>query len=442
MRGGRSWVVFVSVVLMWGLVLGATGCGAPAAAPTKPAAQVQPTAPAKPAEQPTAATKAGEPFKIGMFIALTGTAAAAGTDMRDGIRLFLEEKGSVLAGHPVELLVEDTTGDPATAVTKARKLIEKDGANVLFGPLFASEAYAAAEYATQNKVTLWLPVPSSDDLTQRLKSDYVLRTGWTSSQPSYAFADYVYNKLGYRKLAAMGMDYAFGYEVVGGFQYRFQELGGKVVKKIWTAIGVPDFGPYLAQLPTDVDALFALYGAGDATKFIPAYRDYGLKGKLPVIGGGVLTDESILQKLGDDAIGIIDPLHYSAALQTPENLAFTKAFQAKYARGASYYAENSYSAGMAMEAVLKAVGADYKDPLKFAQAFKQIKFVAPRGPIQVDEYNHVIQNIYIRKVEKVGGQLQNTVIETIPNVSQFGPYPPKEYLARPIYSRDYPAPKP
>ncbi len=457
MRGRKRLGVF-SLVVLASLMLGLVGCGgstpppAPTAAPPAPAKAAAPAAPAPTTAAPAAAAPTtaaapaaaapatGAPIKIGFFVGLTGAFAAAAADMRDGLMLYLEQHGNSLGGHPVSVVVEDTASDPATALQKARKLVEQDNVNLLMGPLTAAEAYAAAGFATTNKIIDWMPVPSADDLTQRQTSPYVIRSGWTSSQPSHPFADYVYNKLGYKKIFAVGMDYAFGYEVVGGFQQRFEDLGGKIVKKIWTPIGQPDYGATMAQIPTDVDAVFALMAGGDGTRFIPAYAQYGLKGKIPLIGGGTLTDENVIRSLANpnDAVGIITPLHYSQALQTPEAQAFIKAFESKYNKLASYYAENTYSAALELDAVLKAVGADYKDPAKVQTAYKALKITVPRGPITIDDYGNPIQNIYIRKTELVNGKLQNTVIDTIPSVSQFGPYDPKTFLAHPVYSRDYP----
>lgn len=377
-----------------------------------------------------------ESIKIGMLAPITGNAAAPGADMRDGLRLLLKEKGNTLGGRPIELIIEDSASDASTAVTKAKKLVENDGVSLIVGPLMATEAYAVAPYLKDKKVINILGVPSGDDLTQRLKSDYILRTGWTSSQPMYALADYAYKNLRYKKIAVIAQDYAFGYESVGGFQYQFEQLGGQIVKKIWTPIGTTDFGPYLAQIPRDVDAVLAIEAGGDAVNFIPEYGNYGIK--LPLIGTGASTDESILPKLGDTAVGFVTALHYSASLTTPENQKFVSDFTKEFGRGSSYYAESGYTAGLFIEQVLKDLGDQYKDTAKFSQAFKNVKIIAPRGPVSIDSYNNPVENIYIRKVEKVNGKLQNTVISTIPNISQFWTYGPDTVLAHPPFSKDFP----
>lgn len=375
-------------------------------------------------------------LKIGVLSPLTGTLAAAGTDLRDGINLYLKQNDNKLGGKPATVVIEDSASDPGTAVTKAKKLVEQDKVDFLVGPLSAAEGNAVAPYAITNKIFEFLPIPTGDNLTQKDKNDFLIRTSYASSQPMYALAEYAYNKLGYKKVAAIAADYALGYESVGGFQLAFEQLGGKVVKKIWTPVGTKDFGPYLAQIPTDVDALFALEVGADAVNFIPNYKNYGIK--LPLIGSGATTDESILGKLTDSSIGFVTALHYSAVLKTPENEKFVAGFKADYNRGASYYAEGGYAVMQVLDQALKGAGDQFKDSAKFIQATKNIKLTAPRGPMTLDNYNNPVQNVYIRKVEKVDGNLQNTVIETIPNVSQFWTFGADAVLARPGYSKDYP----
>lgn len=352
--------------------------------------------------------------------------------------LYVKEKKNVFDGHPIEVIIEDTTGVASVAVTKARKLVEKDGVDLLVGPLTGAEGYAVGEFARTNKVIDFVTA-GSDALTKWDKSDYVLRNWVSSSGPSHPFADYAYKKLGWKTVALIGSDYAYPHEGVGGFHYRFEDLGGKVVKRVWTPPGAPDFGPYLPQLPKDVDGIFAVLAGGDAIRFVEAYATYGFKGKVPLAGHWNVTDEGILDAQGDNAIDIITTGHYAATADTPENKEFVKKYKAAYGgRMPSMPSEGLYSVAQSIEAMLKIVGDAYKDPLKFAAAFRKMKIVSPRGTITVDEYNMVIQPTYIRKVEKVGGKLQNTAIDMIPNVSQWGPYTPEEFLKRPRYSRDWP----
>lgn len=378
-----------------------------------------------------------EPFKIGFLTPLTGTFSANGMDMRDGVLLYLDEHDWMLGGKKIDLIIEDTEGDPKTALTKARKLVELDKVDIIIGPLLASSGYAVAEYARNNKILYLDNIVSADDLTQRLYSDYVIRTGWTSSQPMQPFAEWVYKNLGYRKIASIAYDFAFGHETMSGFQYVFEEMGGKFVKKIWPPIGTPDYAPYLAQIPQDVDAVLANFSGSDALRFVKQYQELGFKEKFPLIGCGTLTDEHVLPSMGDEAIGIITALHYSAALDLPKAKEFVSTYTKRFGRIPSYYSEGTYSSMMVLDAGLETAGG-IDDIQKFLDAIRKQPIDAPRGLFYIDEYNNPVEDIYIRKVEKIDGKLQNTVIDKIEDVSQFWKYDPKEFLSRPVYSRDFP----
>src|SRR5207245_2733900 len=173
---------------------------------------------------------------------LTGTAAQAAKDMVNGLTMYLDEIGYQMAGRKVELIVEDSQSRPDMAISKVRKLVEHDNVHILAGLLFGHIGYAVAAKAEEFKIPLLVTVAASDDLTQRLKYHWVIRTGWTSSQPSHPFGEYVAKTLGYRKVVVIASDYAFGWEVVGGFQKTFEESGGQVVQKLWAPLrqGVPD----------------------------------------------------------------------------------------------------------------------------------------------------------------------------------------------------------
>jgi branched-chain amino acid transport system substrate-binding protein len=379
------------------------------------------------------------PIKIGFLVPQTGPLAANGKDMINGMQLYLEEQGYRLAGREVKLIIEDDEGKPPTGITKARSLVESQGVHLLMGPLSAAVGYAIAPYVDSKKVPMLFPIVSAEDITQRKRSPYIVRTGWSSSQPSHPFGKWVYDNLKYRKIAMIGYDFAFGWEVAAGFHRTFEQAGGQVVQKLWPPLGTADLGPYLAQMRRDVDAVYAVFSGADALRFAKQFNDAGLKGRLPLIGGGTFTDEHVLRTMGDEALGIVTVLHYSAALQTPANQKFVKAYEAKYQQIPSYYSEGPYVAGVALKAALEAVGGDIENVDRFLGALRKVDLSdAPRGPIRFDEYGNPIQNIYVRKVERVGGKLQNTVIHTFPAVSQFWTYKPEDYLKNPVYSRDYP----
>ena len=379
------------------------------------------------------------PIKIGFIAQMTGGAAQVGKDMVNGLMMYLAEHGNQIAGRKVEVIVEDNQGSPAVALTKLRKLVESDKVQVLAGGLFAHVGYALAPKVDEYKVPMLYPVMAADDLTQRKPAKWVVRTGWTSSQPSHPFGEYVAKTLGYKKVATIGMDYAFGYEVIGGFQKTFEEHGGQIIQKLWAPIGTTDFAPYLSQVRKDADAVFALMVAVSSLRFPKQYEDSGLKAKIPLIGGGTTFDEFVLPSLGDEAIGGMSPLIYSAAIDTPINKKFVKDYRAKYGKVPSYYSETCYTAGRWIDEAAKAINGDLENREKFLAALRKVEIPdAPRGPIKLDSHGNPVQNIYIRKVEKKDGELWNTVLKVYPNVSQFWTYKPDQYMKDPVYSRDVP----
>ena len=387
---------------------------------------------------PTAAQEG--PIKIGFMTALTGPLSPNGKDMLNSFELFLEEQGGKLAGREVKLIAEDDAGNPGTGLTKVRGMLEGQGIHVLVGPLSAAVGYAIRDYIDQRKQPTLFPIVSGEDITQRKRTPYIVRTGWSSAQPSHPFGKWVYDNLKYRRIATIAYDFSFGWEVLGGFQRTFEEAGGQVVQKLWPPLGTTDFGPYIAQLKRDVDAVYAVFSGADALRFTKQYQEAGLKVRLPLIGGGTLTDEHVLRTMGDEVLGVITALHYSAALNTPGNKKFAQAYDAKFKQIPSYYSEGTYVAGLLLKRALDTIGGGYAENAdRLIGALRKVELAdAPRGPIRFDEYGNPIQNIYVRKVERVGGKLQNTVIHTFPNVSQFWTYKPEEFLKNPVYSRDYP----
>jgi branched-chain amino acid transport system substrate-binding protein len=380
------------------------------------------------------------PIKIGMLAPLTGPFAAIGKDMVTGTELYLDEIGRQVAGRRIELIVEDDEGHPATGVTKARKLVEQDKVHIVTGGLLASTGYAIHPYVEAQKVPTTYPVMAGDDLTQRKPARWVVRTGFSASQSLHPFGEWVVTNLKYKKVVTIAMDYAFGWEVVGGFQRSFEEYGGQVVQKIWTPVNASDFAPFLAQIRRDADAVFALFVGRLAIQFVKQYQDAGLKARLPLLGGGPTTDEALLPAMGDEALGIITPLHYSAVLDTPANRKFSAAFEKKAGKVPSPNAELCYTNARWIVEAVKAVGGNVEDREALRDALRKVELrETPRGPLAVDAYGNPVQNIYVRRVERVGGKLQNTVIHTFPKVGQFWKYNAEEYLKLPVYSRDHPA---
>jgi branched-chain amino acid transport system substrate-binding protein len=383
-----------------------------------------------------------EELRIGFIAPITGLYAQTGKDLVDGFQMYLDEHGGKLGGADVKFIVEDDQGKPDISVIKAKKLILQDKVQMFLGGLLASTAYALAPVSTAEK-TLYIASPAGDDLTQREvgKYPYFIRTTWTSSQPTQPLAQWACDQ-GYKKVVTVAADYAFGYESVGGFQKVFEDCGGKIIQKIWPPLGTKDFGPFISTIKADVDAVFTLMVGPMALQFPKQLRGAGIK--KPILGGTTSYDEFALPFMGDEVIGDVSALHYSAAIQTPKNEAFVKAYRAKYGKVPSYYSENSYTTGQWIDETMKQAGGKYSGPEKFIKIMQSIKLDAVRGPVAMDDMRNPIENIYIKKVEKKKmfgydkDELWNTVIKTYPNVSQFWTYPKEAILKQPVYSRDFP----
>jgi len=391
----------------------------------------------------TSAAPAAEPIKVGYMGPLTGIFAQAGKDMLDGLKMGVESAGGQAAGRKIEIVEEDNEGNPASAQTKYRKLVQQDKIHVLAGVLLANIGYALVPPIERDELpALFLTTP--DDLTKRRPPKWILRSNFAASQPMHALGDYAAKTLKLKRVAAIAMDNPFGHEGIGGFQRVFEDAGGRLVQKTWVPLNAMDFAPYLSQVPRDVDAVVQVFVAGQAVRFAKQYAESGLKDKHPLLGIGVFTDESALRSMGDEAIGVVGSLIWAPTLTTPANQAFMKLAEARLKRTPAYFHAVMYSTGRWITEAARAVDGKVEDRARFLAAIRKASETTedPRGPIKLDEYNNPTQNVYILKVEKVGGKLTNTVLYTYPMVSQFWTYKADEFLKLPAYSRDYPPARP
>jgi len=381
-------------------------------------------------------------LRIGFIAPMTGPFAQVGKDMVDGFNMYLEENKD-FAGAKVKFIVEDDQAKPDTGVTKAKKLILQDKVHMFVGGVLASTGYALAPVSTADKTVYIASVPAADDLTQRdlPQYPYFIRTGWTSSQPHHALGQWACDQ-GYKKIVAVAADYAFGYEVVGGFQKAFEDCGGQIVQKIWPPLGTKDFGPYLPTIKADADAILSLMVGPMALQFPKQLRGSGFK--KPIVGGGTSYDEFALPFMGDEVIGDVSALQYSAALATPKNEAFVKKYRAKYGKVPSYFSETNYTTAQMIHETMKQTKGAWPGPEAFVKSMAALKIDAVRGPVSFDDMRNPVQNIYIKKVEKKQlfgydkPELWNTIIKTYPAVSQFWTYGKAAFLKQPVYSRDFP----
>ena len=384
-----------------------------------------------------------EDLTIGFLAPKTGIFTQLGVDMQNGFEMYLEEHNNMLGGRTVKFIVEDTGGKPDTAVAKARKLILQDKVTMLVGGVLATTGYALAPVSTQEKILYIGSIATADDLAQRRFEEfpYMVRPTFVPSQPSHPLGQWACDQ-GYKKIVTIAADYAFGYETLGGFQKVFEDCGGKVIQKIWPPIGTKDFGPYIPTIKSDADAIFTLMVGPMSLQFPKQLRAAGVR--KPIIAGGTSYDEFILPSMGDEVIGDVSAYMYSAALDTPKNAAFVKKYRAKYGKVPSYYSEANYTTAQWIDETLKKAGGNFPGAVEFIKLMREIKIDAVRGPLSLDNRNTVVQNVYIKKVErkKMFGfdkeELWNTVIKTYPNVGQFWTYDEKEFLKQPVYSRDFP----
>jgi branched-chain amino acid transport system substrate-binding protein len=379
------------------------------------------------------------PIKIGFISPLSGAIAAAGKDMYSGCELYWQETGWQMAGRKVEVTLEDNEGLPASALTKARKLVESDKVHLLAGIILSNVAYALVPYVEAQGIPTLYPINSADDLTQRKRPKWLIRTGFSAGGNMHPFGEYAAKVLGYKRVVTIGLDYAFGWETVGGFHKSFEDNGGQVVQKLWVPLNIQDYAPYLSQVKREADAVFVVALGRWTLLFAKQYAASGLKERLPLLAGGTYSDEHILPQLGDESIGVISAHHYSASLDTPANRRFRAAFEKAYSRTPSFYSENCYTGARVISVAVNAIGGKVEDRAALMTALRRVEITdAPRGPVKMDPYGNPTQNIYIRKVERVDGKLQNIVIQTYPAVSQFWKYDPQKFLEQPVYSREFP----
>lgn len=389
---------------------------------------------------PGAAQKPSGPIKVGVLAPTTGTSAASGQDMINGWNLYWKVNGSTVAGRTVQTTVEDAPGDPNIALTKTRQFVEQQQVDMIVGPLFANDGLAVADYLKTSGTPGFYPIVSADDLTQRSRVDNVIRVaGWTSSQPTQPFGEWAYDQ-GYRKVLTICADYAFGHEGCGGFVRTFAGVkGGQVVKQLWNPVGTPDFSSYLSQIQSSgADAVFSQQVGADSIRLVKQWSDFGLKGKIPLLGGEVLVDQSLLRNMGPEAEGVVSVGHWAEGRPSKATQDFTDVYLKEYNQLPSYYAAATYSAAQWIAQGIEQVNGNTGDRKAFLDAVRGVQIETPLGSMKLDSYGNPIQNIYVRTVERrPDGKLWNVPTKTYENVSQFWTFDPATFLKQPVYSRDF-----
>jgi branched-chain amino acid transport system substrate-binding protein len=380
---------------------------------------------------PTPAIADAAPFKLGLLTVKTGPLAQGGIQMEQGVLTYLKEKNYTMGGRKVDFISADTGGNPAGTKTKAQELVERDKVDVILGPLAAFELLAKMPT---------LSLAAADNLTQRTPNPYLLRASATSSQAMQPMGHYAATELKLKRVITISEDFAFGYEQMGGFQAAFQKDGGCVVNKLWPPLVTPDYTPYVVQI-SDVDGVCQGFAGSNPLRFMKAYASAGLK--YPVVTGETGADDALLKSFGDEALGLVSCCPYTLDLESAANQRFIDEIMKDYDVIPGFYAAGLYVNCQVVDAGLKAAGGDSSDKEKFMTALKGVSLTdTPRGPIKFDHLNNVIGNFYVRRVVKEGAKyglkLWNKTIKTYDNVSQFWTWPEAEFLAHPVYSRDYP----
>ena len=373
------------------------------------------------------AVSAQDSIKMGALATLEGAFTVLGEDGMRGVRLALEEFGYEAGGKKIELITGSSDASPDSAVRAARKLVEQDGVPILIGPLSGSEGLAVKDYAkTQPDVTFLNGTSAAQDTTLRQPAENFFRFSTDGAQWMAGLGEYVYNEKGYRKVAVLAEDYSFPYTQVFGFLEPFCRLGGEapIDARFWVPIGNKDYSSVIAALPDDVDAIYVALGGADAVNFLTQYEQAG--GELPLIGGSITVDQTVLGSKGrarDFVIGTPSAGPISDTWDDPRWAAFVEAYKKQFPDGfpsPSLFAHGYYVNTKAALLALNEVGGDLSDGGKaYRAALSKLEFETPTGLVKLDERRQAIADIFLTEViEGPDGNLLNKTIKVIPQVSQ------------------------
>lgn len=450
----RVWAIAVVVAVA------IAGCAAPGAttvapppavaAATVPSTTVPPTTMPATAVSTTAPSAAATPIKIGVISILEGPFAGLGEQGIWGVKLALIEAGGKLegsgpfdqvagataGGRPIELFVESSDGSPDKALAAAKILIERDQVDVLVGPLSGDEGIALKSYAEQHLDKTFISgAVSSQDLTLRDAAPNYFRFGTDGPQMADGLGKYAYQTMGLRNVATIGEDYSFPYDQVGAFVYEFCQAGGNIVDRNWVPMGTTDYAASITRIPKAADGLVVVLSGTDAVDFLKSLANSPRAG-MPVIGGAVTVDPSLIASLGKLAEGIVSGSPV-AVLSTPEYLAYAKLLKETFP-GSQDPGLNDvayYTGTKSLLMGLDQVGGDLSNgQAKLKAALAVLKWTTPTGPISLDKNRSGIANTFITKV--VNGQKQ--VIQTNEQVNEWLGMPEDQYLKVGPFSRTNP----
>jgi branched-chain amino acid transport system substrate-binding protein len=358
-------------------------------------------------------------FKIGLILPMTGPFASTGKQIDAAVRLYMAQNGNSVAGKKVEVILKDDTSAPDVTKRLAQELVVNDKVNVLAGFGLTPLALATAPIATQSKTPLVVMAAATSSITQA--SEYIVRTSFTLPQASVAIADWA-PKNGIKKVVTLVSDYGPGIDAEKFFKDRLTFNGGQVTESLRVPLRNPDFAPFLQKVrDAKPDALFVFVPSGAGAALMKQFTERGMdKAGIKLIGTGDITDDDILNGMGDSAMGVVTSHHYSANHNSPLNKKFVEAFKkANSGLRPNFMAVGGYDGMRVIYEAAKATKGASGEAL--LTAMKGQIFESPRGPIFIDaQTRDVVHNIYIRKVEKVGGELHNVEFATITDVKDPG----------------------
>jgi branched-chain amino acid transport system substrate-binding protein len=363
-------------------------------------------------------------FKIGLILPMTGQQASTGRQIEAAARLYMAQNGDTVAGKKIQLIVKDDTSLPDTTRRLAQELVVNDKVNVLAGFGITPSALATAPIATQSKTPLVVMAAATSSITEA--SPYIIRTSFTLPQVSVALADWA-PKNGIKKVVTLVSDYGPGIDAEKFFKERLTFNGGQVTEALRVPMRNPDFAPFLQKVrDLKPDAMFVFVPSGAGAAVMKQFLERGMdKAGIKMIATGDVTDDDQLNDMGDGALGVVSSHHYSAAHPSATNKKFVEAFgKANKGMRPNFMAVGGYDGMRVIYEALRAAKTTGKamptgDAL--LAAMKGQIFESPRGPIFIDaQTRDVVQNVYLRKVEKKDGQLYNVEFDVIKDVKDPG----------------------
>jgi branched-chain amino acid transport system substrate-binding protein len=363
--------------------------------------------------------QAQETVKIGLIVPMTGGQSSTGQQISNAIKLYQQKNGDTVAGKKVEIILRDDATLPDNTKRMAQELIVNEKVNVIAGFGVTPSALAAAPLATQAKVPEIVMAAGTSIITER--SPYIARTSFTLAQSSTIIGDWA-AKNGIKKVATLTSDYAPGNDALQFFKEHFIAGGGEIVEEVKTPLANPDFAPFLQRMKdSKPDAIFVFVPAGQGGNFMKQYAERGLdKSGIKVIGPGDVTDDDLLNGMGDAVLGTVTAHIYSAAHPSAMNKTFVADYRKAFGVRPGFMAVGGWDGiHLVYEALKKTGGKADGDSL--IAAMKGLSWESPRGPVSIDpDTRDIVQNVYIRKVEKVDGELYNVEFATFDAVKDPG----------------------